>query len=174
MKLNQAGIDLIKRYESCRLAAYPDPASPLGQQILLPLNARKPGWQSLSGAPWTIGWGTTGVDTYTTPPSPIGPTTVWTQEQADARFKKDLELFSNGVKLLLKVDVSENQFSALVSFAYNCGLGSLKGSTLLQLVNRGKYTQAADEFLKWNKAKGKVLRGLVERRETERRLFLTP
>lgn len=174
MKLNQAGIDLIKKYESCRLAAYPDPGSPLGQQLLLPINMRKTGWQSLSGSPWTIGWGSTGIDTFTSPHSTIGPSTVWTQEQADARFKEDLDFFSKGVKNLLKVDVSENQFSALVSFAYNCGLGSLKGSTLLQLLNRGKYLQAADEFLKWNKAKGKVLRGLVERREAERRLFLTP
>lgn len=174
MKLNEDGINLIKHYESCRLQAYPDPASPLAQQLQLPPNARKDGWEKLSGAPWTIGWGSTGIDDSVEQPVPIGPSTTWTQEHADARLQRDLTAFSSKVEALLKVDLTDNQFSALVSFAYNCGIGNLRSSTLLQLVNRGKFKAAADEFLRWNKAKGKVLKGLTSRREAERRLFLTP
>jgi lysozyme len=174
MKMNEAGLETIKKYESCRLKAYPDPASPLAEELSKDPNQRRKGWESLSGAPWTVGWGSTGVNDFAEPPVPIGPTTIWTQEQADDRLCRDVERFAIGVASLVKVNLSSNQFSALVSFAYNVGLGNLKSSTLLQLVNRGRYALAADEFLRWNKAKGKVLLGLTRRRESERRLFLTP
>ena len=71
-------------------------------------------------------------------------------------------------------EINDNQFSALVSFCYNVGPGNLKSSTLLRHVNNGKFPEAANEFLKWTKAQGKELPGLVKRREAERRLFLTP
>lgn len=174
MKLNEAGLNIIKYFESCRLQAYPDPASPLAAELRKDPNQRKKGWESLPGAPWTVGWGSTGIDDFVEPPVPIGPTTVWTQEQADDRLARDIEKFAEGVRKLLKVDISSNRFSALVSFAYNVGLGNLKSSTLLQLVNRGRFQLAAEEFLRWNKAKGKVLPGLTKRRQEERRLFLTP
>lgn len=175
-KVNIAGIALIKSFEGCRLKAYADPGSPLGRELQKVENMRKPDWQNLSGAPWTIGWGATGVDFFNlTPegkPTPIGPGTVWTQEQCDLRKEQDLEAVCSAVEKLLKVKVNDNQFAALVSFAYNCGTNNLKNSTLLQLLNANKPRQAADEFLKWTKAQGKVMPGLVRRREAERRLFL--
>jgi lysozyme len=137
---------------------------------------RKTDWQKLSGSPWTVGWGSTGADFFNlTPdgkPTPIGAETSWTQEQCDIRKEQDLENVCSAVESLLKVNVTDNQFAALVSFAYNCGVNNLKHSSLLQLVNSSNPRQAAEEFAKWTKAQGQVLPGLVKRREAERRLFL--
>jgi lysozyme len=114
---------------------------------------------------WTIGYGhTKGVKE--------GDTV--TKEEAEKLLDEDLAFFRNGVKRLVKVDLNENQFGALVSFAYNLGLGSLESSTLLKILNAGDYDGAADQLLRWNKSKGKVLTGLVRRREAERAVFLTP
>lgn len=112
---------------------------------------------------WTIGYGTTGSD--------IVEGLVWTENQANERLLKDLEKFERGVENLLKVEVNENQFSALVSFAYNVGLGALKNSTMLKKINSSNFDGAAQEFLRWNKVKGKVLNGLTRRREAEKKLF---
>lgn len=178
-KINAYGIKLVMQFEGCHLKAYADPASPLGQELLKKTNMRKPGWEKFSGEPWTVGWGSTGLDEYNLDangkPTKIGPNTVWTQDQADKRLQKDLDSFAQQVAPLLKIqDINDNQFAALVSFAYNVGVGNLKKSTLLILVNQRNFTQAAEEFLKWNKAQGKVLNGLTKRREAEKRLFLTP
>ena len=145
MKTNDKGLALIKSFESCKLKAYPDPAT--------------------GGDPWTCGWGSTGPD--------IKKGTVWTQEQADARFLEDVNKFELKLKQLLKVVINENQFSALVSLAYNIGIGNLKGSTLLAKVNAKDFANAADRFLLWNKANGKEMAGLTRRRQAERALFLT-
>ena len=75
------------------------------------------------------------------------------------------------VSRLINVPLTENQFGALVSFTYNVGSGNLKASTLRQKLNRGDYAGAADEFPKWRRAGGKILRGLVRRRAAERALF---
>ncbi len=175
-KLNVAGLSLIRSFEGCHLKSYPDPGSPLGREMRKPENARKDNWEKLSGAPWTIGWGATGIDTFNlTPegkPTSIGPDTVWTQDQCDKRNEEDLLYFCGGVEKLAKGLINDNQFAALVSFAYNCGLSNLKNSTLLRLINAGQHRAAAEEFLKWNKAQGKVMAGLTRRREAERRLFL--
>lgn len=114
---------------------------------------------------WTIGYGHTGN---------VKEGDSITKAEADELLDKDLQTFRNGVKRLVKVPLNENQFGALVSFAYNLGLGSLQNSTLLKLLNAGDYDGAADQFLRWNKSKGKVLTGLVRRREAERAVFLTP
>ena len=180
-KVNDLGLSLIKASEGCRLKAYADPASPLGRQLVRPVNARQTGWQSLSGAPWTIGYGATGLDPYNLDaaekPTPIGPNTVWTQSQADQRLADHVNDFAAGVEKLIKPDtfvlVTDNQFAAMVSFAYNLGLGNLKNSSLLRLVNARMFDRAAEEFGKWTKAQGVVLAGLVTRRANERRLFLT-
>jgi lysozyme len=176
--INNNGLTLIKSFEGCQLKAYPDPASPLAYELRKSANARRLGWEKLSGEPWTVGWGSTGLDTFNLDPqgkpTQIGPSTTWTQAQADQRKSEDLALFCDAVSKLLKVEVNDNQFAALVSFAYNAGAGNLKNSTLLRLVNQSNFTKAADEFLKWTKAQGKELPGLVRRREAERRLFLTP
>lgn len=113
----------------------------------------------------TIGYGATGPD--------IRMGMVWTQEQADARLVEDLARFADGVERLVEVDLSDNQFAAIVSFAYNVGLGALAGSTLLRKLNAGDYEGAADQFPRWNKGGGRVLPGLVRRRAAERDLFLS-
>ena len=144
MKTSQAGIDLIHSFESLRLKAYPDPGSK-------------------DGKPYTVGWGSTGPD--------IGPSTVWTKEQADARFAKDLARFEIGVSKSVSVDLKQHQFDALVSFAYNVGLANFLSSTLLKMLNEGYYSNAALQFSRWNKNDGKIMNGLVRRREAERKLF---
>jgi GH24 family phage-related lysozyme (muramidase) len=114
----------------------------------------------------TIGWGSTG------PHVSLGQTI--TQAEADALFKADLSKFEQGIRELVKVPLTQPQYDALISFTYNCGLSAFKKSTLLKLLNAGKFGQAADELRKWVKAKGKTLPGLVRRREAERELFLRP
>lgn len=147
MKLGQAGLNLIKEFEGLYLTAYKCPAGV-----------------------WTIGFGTTGkVDGKA-----IGKGMKITKEKAEQLLRKDVEQFEQSVDNLVKVPINQNQFDALVSFAYNVGSGALKGSTLLKKLNQKNYQGAADEFLKWNKAGGKILAGLRRRREAERKLFLKP
>ena len=74
---------------------------------------------------------------------------------------------------LVKVDLTQNEFDALVSLIYNIGAGNFQKSTLLKVLNQEKYDAAANQFLRWNKAGGNVLAGLTKRREHERELFLT-
>jgi GH24 family phage-related lysozyme (muramidase) len=95
-----------------------------------------------------------------------------TAAQAEALLRKDVEKFEAAVRKLVTVPLNDNQFSALVSFTYNLGAGALQKSTLLKLLNQGDYESASQEFLKWNKAGGKVLTGLVRRRQAEQALFL--
>jgi lysozyme len=97
---------------------------------------------------------------------------VWTQAEADERYIKDMAVFKAGVQKLVTVPVNKNQLEALTSFAYNLGIGALKGSTLLKFLNDGNYQAAANQFLRWDKANGKVLAGLARRRAAERNLFL--
>lgn len=142
MQINQAGLDLLKSCENCKLEAYQD-----------------------SIGVWTIGWGHTGDD--------VQSGLVITQEEADDLLTEDLEKFEDGVSHLLKVTVTSNQFSALVCFAYNVGLGNLKSSLLLRCINTSHYDDATPQFLRWDKAAGKVLAGLTTRREKERDLFVS-
>ena len=112
----------------------------------------------------TIGYGATGPD--------IRMGMVWTQEQADERLAEDLARFAAGVERLVQVDLTDNQFAAIVSFAFNVGLGALRDSTLLRKLNAGDYLGAADQLPRWNKGGGRVLAGLTRRRAAERGLFL--
>jgi len=145
--INQAGLDLLKQYEGLKLEAYPDPGT--------------------GGDPWTCGFGSTGPD--------IKKGLVWTVEQAENRLKEDLAKFEKGVEELAKVPITDNQFSALVVFSYNVGLGNLSSSTLLKLLNAGNpKEEVANWLLRWNKANGNVMPGLVKRREAEKELFLKP
>ncbi len=95
------------------------------------------------------------------------------QQEAEYYFNRDIKSFSIAVKTYIKVPVSNNQFSALVSLAYNIGVGNLRASTLLRKLNRGDYEGCENEFWKWRRSKGVILPGLVTRREMERRLFIT-
>ncbi|MBZ7706779.1 lysozyme [Klebsiella oxytoca] len=147
MQTSPEGIALIKGFEGCRLTAYPDPGT--------------------GGAPWTIGYGwTLPVDG-----KPVRPGMTIDQATADRLLKAGLVSYESDVLKLVKVKLTQNQFDALVSFAYNVGSRALSTSTLLKKLNAGDIKGAADEFLRWNKAGGKVLNGLTRRREAERALF---
>lgn len=112
----------------------------------------------------TIGFGATGDDIQ------LGMS--WTQDECDARLLSDLQRFCVGVDRLAP-GATQCQFDALVSFAYNLGLGSLQSSTLMRKYLTNDIPGAAEEFLKWDRAGGKVLLGLAKRRAAERALFLS-
>ena len=115
-----------------------------------------------SGGVLTIGWGTT---------LGVTPGLTITQAQADEWFARDLEWFATGVQRLVKVPVTDNQFGALVSLAYNIGLGAFAKSTLLRWLNAGNYGHARDEFARWVNDGGQRLAGLVKRRAAEVELW---
>ena len=112
---------------------------------------------------WTIGYGTT---------RGVREGMQITERMADELLLGDVAYFENVVRSLVKVSLTDNEFSALVSFVYNLGEGNLSRSTLLKKLNAGDKRGAADELPRWNKAGGKVLQGLVRRRAAERALFL--
>ena len=146
MQTSEKGIALIKEFEGCKLTAYQD-----------------------SVGVWTIGYGwTQPVDG-----KPIRAGMTIKQETAERLLKTGLVSYESDVSRLVKVGLTQGQFDALVSFTYNLGARSLSTSTLLRKLNAGDYAGAANEFLRWNKAGGKVLNGLTRRREAERALFLS-
>lgn len=112
----------------------------------------------------TIGYGHTGSDVHAG--------MKITQEQAEKYLKSDLIVHCNNVSKLVKVALNQNQFDSLVSFEYNVGYGHFSKSTLLNLLNQGKYKEAAQQFERWKYAGGKVLAGLERRRQAEKNLFL--
>lgn len=136
-------VSLIKKWEGCELQAYPDPAT--------------------GGEPWTIGYGATGLG--------IRPGLRWTQAQADDRLAIDVDRFLAGVRSVLRRPASDAQLGAMTSLAYNIGAAAFKGSTLLRKFNVGDAAGASAEFLRWNKANGRVLRGLTNRRAAEKAMF---
>lgn len=87
-------------------------------------------------------------------------------------LKITVESFADQVNKLISVPVTSNQFSALVSLAYNIGVGAFARSTLLKLLNQKLYDQSADQFMVWSRAGGRTLEGLRRRRSRERQLFL--
>lgn len=102
----------------------------------------------------------------------VYPDKLITMETAEQLLRQDLEKFEKGVRNLVKVPVVDYQLGALISFAFNVGLKAFEDSTLLKCLNRSEIQNAADEFLRWNKAAGKVLAGLTKRRQAERKVFL--
>jgi lysozyme len=97
-----------------------------------------------------------------------------TQEQAEQWLQQDVQVAVQAVNNLVTVPLTQQQFDALVDFTFNLGTGALQHSTLLRLLNSGNYQGAAGEFEKWDKAGGKVLPGLLRRRQAERDMFNTP
>lgn len=97
---------------------------------------------------------------------------VWTQEEVDALLAEDIVRFTRGVARLVNDRASDSQFSAMVSFAFNAGLGALQRSTIRMKHNRKDYQGAAEAFMMWTKGGGKVLPGLVKRRIDEKNLYL--
>ncbi|MEO1401220.1 MAG: lysozyme [Cyanobacteria bacterium J06635_1] len=112
---------------------------------------------------WTIGYGTT---------RNVTPGMKISQDKAEEFLRDDLDRFEKAVNEAITVPINDNQFSALVAFTYNVGSGALRSSTLRKKLNQGDTHGAADEFLRWNKAGGRVLAGLTRRRRAERALFL--
>jgi lysozyme len=144
MKTSEAGLALIQEFEGLRLTAYTCPAGVL-----------------------TIGYGHTSAAGQPT----VTPGMKITKGVAHEILRSDLERFERGVVELLKVEVTRNQFDVLVSFAYNCGLGSLKKSTLLKRVNAKRFDDVPAELMKWTRGGGKVLPGLVRRRRAEAEMW---
>lgn len=145
--VSQAAIDLIHSFESFKANAYKDPGSK-------------------NGLPITIGWGSTSDLNG----RPIQLGMVWSRDQADAKFAQDIEKFASGVREAAGPS-TQGQIDAMVSFAYNVGLAAFKSSTLLKKHLAGDYVGAKAEFARWNKNDGKVMNGLVRRRESEAALY---
>jgi len=97
-----------------------------------------------------------------------------TEADAEYLLKSDLEISEKIVSRLVEVPLTDNQFSALVSFVFNVGGGNFERSTLLKLLNRGWYEQVPAQFMRWNKAGGSVVTGLTRRRTAEAQLWNTP
>jgi lysozyme len=147
-QINQAGLNLIESFEGCVLKPYLD-------VVKIP----------------TIGIGTTVYPNgkkVTMQDPPI------TKAQAYEYLKDHLNKNCKDVEDCVKVVVNDNEFAALVSFVYNCGIGALRTSTLLKKLNAGDKKACADQFLKWDHAGGVVVAGLTRRRQAERALFLHP
>ena len=114
---------------------------------------------------WTIGYGHT---------SGVKEGQTITRAEAEQLLKEDLARFERVINNIVKIEINQNQFDALVSFSYNLGVGALNNSTLLRLLNKGDYNGAAEQFNRWVYAGGKKLTGLVKRRTAEKELFLKP
>ena len=146
MKTSKAGLDLIKQFESFRAAPY----------------------LCSAGVP-TIGYGTT---VYPNGIKVKLSDQKITQQLAESFLQFHVNAIEKDVSRLVKVILSQNQFDALVSFAYNVGVGAFGDSTLLKLLNAGDIDGTSKQFARWNKAGGKVSNGLTRRRNAEKALFL--
>lgn len=147
MKTARAGIDIIKSFEGFSPTVYRCPA-----------NVPTIGY----GATWDFDGSRIGMDH-----EPI------TEEQGEALLAHELHGVEKAVGKLIRAELTQNMFDALVSFTFNLGSGNLQASTLRKKINRGDYEGAADEFPKWRRAGGVILAGLVRRRAVERALFLS-
>ena len=145
MKCSDQGLEFIMRWEGCELAAYPDPAT--------------------GGEPWTIGVGHTGH---------VKEGDTITHEQALELLRKDIETAEKCLNNSAHVDITQNQFDALCSLVFNIGCGNFRRSTLRARLNEDVDDDiVAKQFLVWNRAAGKVMAGLTNRREAEKEVFLT-
>ena len=145
MKVNAEGYELIKKFEGCRLKAYRCPSNVL-----------------------TIGFGNTFYENG----NKVKEGDVITQQRADELAKFIIDQFAVSIAPFIKQPLNENQFSACVSLAYNIGTGGFKRSSVFKKLNVNPLDATiADSFRLWNKGGGKVLRGLVNRREAEIQLY---
>jgi lysozyme len=162
VKLSSAGAELMHRYEGCKSRPYLCPAHI-----------------------WTIGYGHVLYQDQIKLPMvgqpcrkeyPLRPedNRVWSKQEIDQLFASDIAHFERGVLRLVPGCVGrQGSFDALVSFAFNVGLGNLQRSTIRMKANRNEWEAAADAFLMWTKAGGKELLGLVKRRKSEMELFMS-
>jgi lysozyme len=144
MRISSAGLGLIKEFEGLRLKAYKCPAGVL-----------------------TIGYGHTSAAGE----PKVLPGMMISRDEAEAILKRDMVQYENGVRSQVTSAITQGQFDALVSFAYNAGVGALQRSTLLKRVNAGKIDEVPAEFMKWTRGGGKELPGLVRRRRAEVELW---
>lgn len=146
--LTGAGLNLLKQFEGYSRKVY----------------------QDVSGY-WTIGYGHLVIpgDRY----HPYGPVMQISDEEADALLRQDTEKAQSAIRDLVTVPLSENQFDALTSLAYNIGRTNFANSPVRAALNAGDYAQAADAFRQHKYSKGKVIPGLITRREHERGIFLS-
>jgi lysozyme len=171
LKYSDQGMSLTENAETLVLFAYPDPGSSLGKalqarglwQRVLTGGAIPLELGSLGGAPWTGGWGHTGPD--------VRPGMVITREMAVDWLRADVRGAEAVVKRDVTVALNQEEYDALVDLVFNIGSGNFDTSTLLRKLNAGDTVGAIAEFARWNLAGGKVLAGLVKRREAERVLF---
>lgn len=146
-KVSDAGAAFIRKWEGCKLVAY----------------------QDLKGI-WTIGFGNTMYPNGASVKQ--GDTII--QAEADILFRSILSRFETSVSKLIRNDVTQNQYDALVSFCYNVGIGAFGGSQLLRLVNRNANNPLIkDEFMKWNRSGGIASKGLTNRRMGEAKMYFT-
>lgn len=143
-KTSEVGKNLIKEFEGFRAKAYLCPAGV-----------------------WTVGYGTTRINGHK-----VSESTQITTEEADVFLEQDLKVFEDAINKHVDVELTQNQFDALVAFVYNVGIGNFQSSTLLKKLNSGDYEGASQQLLRWDKAKGKKLAGLTRRRKAEQKLFL--
>jgi len=139
----------MKRWEGMSLSAYPDPAT--------------------KGEPYTIGYGITSAAGVIK----VKPGMRITKAQADQYFKQALVKYENDVNSVLKRTPTQPQFDAMVSLTYNIGIGNFRKSTVLRKFNAGDFKGAAEAFMLFVKADGKVMKGLINRRSDERDMFLS-
>ena len=145
MQINKEGIDLIKKFEGCRLKAYKCPAGI-----------------------WTIGYG----NTFYEDGMKVKEGDVITQERAESLAAFVITQFAVTIAPFIKQPLTDNQFSACVSLSYNIGQGNFKKSSVFKKLNVNPNDPTiADSFRLWNKGGGKVLAGLVKRREAEIALY---
>jgi len=150
MNINKVGIDLIVEFEGLRTNAYPDPAT--------------------GGEPWTIGIGHTAM----AGPPKVKKGDVITEAEAYEIFSRDVSKYEDAVEKYAGPDFTQNQFNAMTSLCYNIGPGNFQKSTLAKKHKAKDYVGAAKAFLSWNRAAGKVMKGLTRRREAEKALYLKP
>ncbi len=157
--ISKKALDMIKHHEGVRFKPYQCPAKlwTIGVGHVIDPNHCKLTIEQRASLPCPPGWNRT-----------------FTTEEVDAILAKDLERFERGVlRFCPSAATRQGWLDALVSFSFNVGLGTLQRSTLRQKHNRNDYDGAANEFLKYTKAGGKVLKGLVNRRNDERALYLS-
>ena len=145
MQISNAGLQLIKRFEGCKLKPYLCPAKK-----------------------WTVGYGHVLGNGVTLAEA---DNRTFTKEEVDALLRSDLRRFERGVLRYCTVYLSQFEFDTLVSFSYNLGLGTLQRSTLRQKILRQDGEAASKELLKYDKVGGQAVKGLTRRREAEYRLF---
>lgn len=154
MQMSEHGLELLKQWEGFELKVYKDSAGlpTIGVGHLITKSEQASGNILIAGVPVPYAGGLT-------------------DQQALDLLSQDVQPAEQAVNNGVKVALAQNQFDALVSFTFNVGVGSFNGSTLLKVLNQGNYTQVPDQLRRWNKAGGKVVQGLVNRRENEVKLW---